>query len=456
MGSVVSIAIASVPSLRGRPGVAAVINHTESAVIRLLDGGRIPGRARRRHIHGALTTGIRLAVRPGVSSPSHSPMPAPAFGSPELEDAPTEVVPMSEDGDEANGAAAGPSFDLSDSTQVDEQRIIHAERDPHVGATLGAYTIVRRLARGGMGVVYLGRHVRLGRKVAIKLPHSHVLRDSDLRRRFLSEAMAAVQIAHPGVVNVLDYGHGPDETPYLVMELLEGGSLADKMADGPVPIDMAVGVATRVADTLAAAHESGVIHRDLKPENIFLQRLRHRPERLTVKVLDFGFAKLVGGPAAGGVAPLTQQGLVVGTPCYMSPEQCLGFAPVDHRTDIYSLGCLLYEMVTGRLPFSGGISEVKLALRYRPAVPPRWHNRDLPHDLDALIMKLLGKMPADRPADMIEVARGLESIGARRVAERNAATAKADADAPPVVRPAPPRHRPIWVATLGGRPRTAG
>jgi len=350
-------------------------------------------------------------------------------------DADTERRPVTE---EISAAAA---FDLSDSTEVEATPfLVPPPRDPHVGSTLGAYKVVRRLARGGMGVVYLGRHIRLGRKVAIKLPHPYVLRDADLRRRFLSEAMAAVQISHPGVVNVLDYGHSPDDTPYLVMELLEGGSLAEKMSSGQLPIDMAIGVASRVADTLAAAHEAGVIHRDLKPENVFLQRHRHRPERITIKVLDFGFAKLVAGPAAGGIAPLTQQGLVIGTPCYMSPEQCLGFAPTDFRTDIYSLGCILYEMVAGRLPFSGALSEVKLALRYRPAVPPRWHNRELPDDLDDLIMHMLAKRPAERPPSMIEVSRLLERIGSRRSAARRAPTADPTAAGPPLLVPRPVRR----------------
>jgi serine/threonine-protein kinase len=323
--------------------------------------------------------------------------------------------------DDPEGGQSG-RLDLSDlgDGRVEEEELFGSDRDARIGTTLGSYSLVRPLARGGMGMVYLGRHIRLGRKVAVKLPHPYVLRDSDLRRRFLSEAMAAVQIAHPGVVNVLDYGHAADGTPYLVMELLEGGSLADKMSDGPLPIDMAVGVAARVADTLAAAHEAGVIHRDLKPENVFLQRHRHRPERVTIKVLDFGFAKLVGGPFAGGLAPLTQQGLVVGTPCYMSPEQCLGFAPVDQRTDIYALGCILYEMVAGRLPFSGGLSEVKMALRYRPAVPPRWHNRELPDELDELIMRMLAKRPAERPDSMIELSRALDRIGRRRALIRRA------------------------------------
>jgi serine/threonine-protein kinase len=377
------------------------------------------------------------------------PSPAPARRSP-FDHGTTGAWSFSQDDDgdtERRPAAeelAEVAFDLTDATEVESREMFASrQKDPHVGVTLGSYTVVRQLARGGMGVVYLGRHLRLGRKVAIKLPHLHVLRDSDLRRRFLSEAMAAVQICHPGVVNVLDYGHAQDETPYLVMELLEGASLAEKMSGGQLPVDMAIGVAARVADTLAAAHESGVIHRDLKPENVFLQRHRHRPERITIKVLDFGFAKLVGGPAAGGIAPLTQQGLVIGTPCYMSPEQCLGFAPVDHRTDVYSLGCILYEMVAGRLPFNGGLSEVKMALRYRPAVPPRWHNREIPAELDRLIMKMLAKRPGERPSSMIELSRALERIGGPRGPDRGDPTGS---PATPggrraITIPAPPGYR---------------
>ena len=294
----------------------------------------------------------------------------------------------------------------------DEDELFPFERDPRIGTMLGPYAVMRVLAAGGMGIVYLGRHLRIERKVAIKLPRSHVLRDETMLRRFQAEAMAAVQIAHPGVVNVFDFGLAADQTPYLVMELLEGGPLAERMSGHPMPIDFTTRLGARVADTLAAAHEAGVIHRDLKPENVFLQRRRHRPDRLTIKVLDFGFAKVEG--LSRDIAPMTQHGLILGTPCYMSPEQCLGFAEVNGRSDIYSLGCILYEMVAGRLPFSGTLQEVKLALRYRPVVAPRWHNRDVPPALDDLIMQMLSKHPDDRPPSMVEVAARLEAMDPRR------------------------------------------
>jgi len=303
--------------------------------------------------------------------------------------------------------------DLAEPTQAcEEDDHFHYERDPRIGTFLGPYAVMRILASGGMGIVYLGRHLRIERKVAIKLPRSHVMRDEQMKRRFQAEAMAAVQIAHPGVVNIFDFGVAADGTPYLVMELLEGGPLSERMSGEPMPTDFAIRLGARVADTLAAAHEAGVIHRDLKPENVFLQRRRHRPDRVTIKVLDFGFAKVEG--LASDIAPRTQQGLVLGTPCYMSPEQCLGFAEVDGRSDIYALGCILYEMVAGRLPFTGTLQEVKLALRYRPVVAPRWHNRSLPEALDDLIMRMLAKYPEDRPADMVEVARALEALDPRR------------------------------------------
>ena len=294
----------------------------------------------------------------------------------------------------------------------DDEDLFPFERDPRIGQFLGPYAVMRVLASGGMGIVYLGRHLRIERKVAIKLPRSHVMRDEQMRRRFQAEAMAAVQIEHPGVVNVFDFGVAADGTPYLVMELLEGGPLSERMSGQPMPTDFTTRLGARVADTLAAAHEAGVIHRDLKPENVFLQRRRHRPDRITIKVLDFGFAKVEG--LSRDIAPMTQHGLVLGTPCYMSPEQCLGFTEVGPRSDVYSLGCILYEMVAGQLPFTGTLQEVKLALQYRPVVSPRWHNRNIPAPLDELIMRMLSKFPEDRPANMVEVARSLEAMDPKR------------------------------------------
>jgi serine/threonine-protein kinase len=306
--------------------------------------------------------------------------------------------------------------DFSEPTDASEDEdLFPFERDPRIGSFLGPYAVMRVLASGGMGIVYLGRHMRIERKVAIKLPRSHVLRDEQMRRRFQAEAMAAVQISHPGVTNVFDFGVAPDGTPYLVMELLEGGPLSERMSGHPLPVDFTTRLGARVADTLAAAHEAGVIHRDLKPENIFLQRRRHRPDRVTIKVLDFGFAKVEG--LARDIAPMTQHGLVLGTPCYMSPEQCLGFTEVGPRSDVYALGCILYEMVAGRLPFSGTLQEVKMALQYRPVVAPRWHNRAIPPALDELIMQMLSKHPDDRPSSMVEVARALEAMDPKRRAQ---------------------------------------
>lgn len=321
-----------------------------------------------------------------------------------------------------DGRIVSPADDEAEFEELSDEDLIpeHAEpagydptqaRDPRVGTRVGQYDIVRVLACGGMGVVYHARHRRLGRKVAVKFPRPHVLRDRDLTQRFLSEAMAAVHIGHPGVVNVFDYGHAADGTPYLVMEFLEGEPLSDRMFGQPMALGLTLRVGARVADTLAAAHSAGVIHRDIKPENVFLQRHRHRPDRLSIKVLDFGFAKLT--DVAAGAVPKTQNGLVLGTPSYMSPEQCLGSAVVDARSDIYSLGCILYEMMAGRLPFSGNLEQMKVALRYQPVISPRWYNRDIPEDLDALIMSMLGKSPADRPDRMIDIAIALDRMTSR-------------------------------------------
>jgi eukaryotic-like serine/threonine-protein kinase len=370
----------------------------------------------------ASRAGITLAVSPGV--PVSSPLPLPRARPVELDEQPTgawspcDLRPRHPLLIEELAGSRPADSEVVELTEADLCELIEDEDedhhlfappagDPRVGTTIGDYEVIRMLACGGMGIVYLGRHRRLGRKVALKLPRAHVLRDADLTRRFQSEAMAAVQIGHPGVVDVLDYGIASDGAPYLVMELLEGGPLAARMTGAPMPVDFALRMGARVADTLSSAHAAGVIHRDLKPENVFLQRHRQRPDRVTVKVLDFGFCKLEGG---AGLSPLTQQGLILGTPSYMAPEQCLATAPVDHRCDIYALGCILYELVTGRLPFSGTIEEVRLALRYRPVVAPRWHNRDLPAELDDLIVRMLCKDPGGRPSSMLEVAHALEAI----------------------------------------------
>jgi serine/threonine protein kinase len=217
------------------------------------------------------------------------------------------------------------------------------------GARLGPYEIVGLLGAGGMGEVYRARDTRLGRDVAIKVLPPELTSDPERLRRFEQEARAAAALNHPNILALYDVGTH-DGAPYLVTELLEGESLRESLDAGALPVRKAAEIAVQIAQGLAAAHEKGIIHRDLKPANVFLTKDGH------VKILDFGLAKLVPvrGPAESATATTavdaTAAGMVVGTIGYMSPEQLRGL-PVDHRSDIFSLGCVIYEMISGRSPF---------------------------------------------------------------------------------------------------------
>ncbi len=262
------------------------------------------------------------------------------------------------------------------------------------GTRLGPYEIVAPLGAGGMGEVYRARDTRLGRDVAIKvLPH-HLSSAPHLRARFEQEARMISSLNHPHICALYDVGR-EGETDYLVMELVEGRTLEDSIPRGGLPLGRFLDVAIAVADALSAAHEAGIIHRDLKPANILVG------DQGRVKVLDFGLAK-ADADAAGAQASqvltrhVTQEGSIVGTAPYMSPEQAQG-KPVDHRTDIFSLGTVLYEMATGRRPFEGG-SSVELAssiLKDTPA-PISEVNPALPRDLGRIIRHCLEKDPRQR------------------------------------------------------------
>ncbi len=274
----------------------------------------------------------------------------------------------------------------------------------------GDYVVDRELGRGGMGVVYAATHAGLGKRVAVKVLLTDVSRDAELLERFKNEARAASAIEHPSIVEIHTVGHEGDAV-YIVMELLQGESLAARLrARGAMSIVDAVGLARQCANALDAAHRVGIVHRDLKPDNVFLVPDIEVAGGERVKLLDFGIAKLVGADTSSSVAR-TVTGAILGTPHYMSPEQCEGAREVDARSDLYSLGCMLFQMVTGRLPFhSAGIGGL-IGMHLHVAPPMlRSIRPDVPLPLDDLVNRLLAKAPEDRIASAAEVSAALQSI----------------------------------------------
>ena len=237
--------------------------------------------------------------------------------------------------------------------------IVDPQETSLVGRSIGNYKVVQQIGEGGMGVVYLAEHPIIGRKVAIKLLHATFARDSETVARFFNEARAIHMIAHPNIVEILDFGQTSDGQPYFIMEFLSGQSLADRIAAGPLASADAVAIVSQICEALQAAHEKNIVHRDLKPHNVYLIG---PPAKPIVKILDFGVAKMTTGwnnADSGGHSVKTRTGSLMGTPLYMSPEQCRGSGKLDHRTDIYSLAVILYEMIAGVPPFTAeGVGEL--------------------------------------------------------------------------------------------------
>jgi serine/threonine-protein kinase len=271
------------------------------------------------------------------------------------------------------------------------------------------YELLKPLAAGAMGTVYEARHVALGRRFAVKVLTIDSRQQADALPRFKREAEAATAIGHENIVDVIDIDRTDDDQWYLVMELLEGEELRDVMhRDKKLPLEDVVTIAKQLCSAVDAAHAQGIVHRDLKPENIFVLN-RKDSEKLTVKVLDFGISKVRNADTA-----LTRPGEVIGTPFYMAPEQARGDKTIDHRADLFALGAVFYEALTGSAPFQGDTPNAVLRSILLDDLPaPRERNPELPHAVCDVLVKALSKDPDDRFQSGAELAEALQCAATR-------------------------------------------
>ena len=262
------------------------------------------------------------------------------------------------------------------------------------GSVVDKYQLIRRIGAGGMGVVYEAKHTLIGRRCAVKLLHARHAQDAELAKRMLREAQAAAAIGHPNIVETTDFGVTADGAHYLVMELLEGVTLTRLLeAFGRLDVALSAGINWQVLGALEAAHAKGIIHRDLKPENVFIARTPFAGD--VVKLLDFGISKVL--DAESESARLTGTGAVLGTPHYMSPEQAAGSRNADARSDLWSVGVMLYELLTGQLPFAGSnYNQIIVGIVTRSFTPPRALRPDLSPALESVVMCALDKDPTRR------------------------------------------------------------
>ena len=294
-----------------------------------------------------------------------------------------------------------------------------------IGQTISHYRVLSLLGEGGMGAVYVAEDTRLGRKVAIKIPHAAPAADNSFHARFLREARSISHLSHPNIATVYDYGETETGRPFIVMELVEGRELGDLLREGGMTLQRAVEIVREVAEALSEAHLRGVVHRDIKPSNVVVN------SRGGVKVLDFGLAKLISEGQHTGLTSAdetlmkfrTRSDLLVGTPLYLSPEQAKG-VNVDPRSDLFALGALLYECVTGQPAFSGAtVMEIAAQIIHVDPPVPSSVNPDVPAELDRITLRALSKRLEDRYQSAGEMIEDLRGVAAQLAGEAGHVTA---------------------------------
>jgi serine/threonine-protein kinase len=300
--------------------------------------------------------------------------------------------------------------------------------DPFVGRTLDEkYLVEEHLGAGGMGAVYRARHLSMDRPVAIKFLQQRLVEDEAARVRFHTEARAAVKLRHPNAVSVTDFGQTSEGVVYIVMELLEGRTLREILSrEAPLETARAISIMLQTSDAVAAAHDAGIIHRDLKPSNILITQSADQPA--AVKVLDFGIATFSADDDEEATA-LAHTNTVIGTPRYMSPEQHNG-NDLTPAADVYSLGVILYEMLTGMVPFSGSTpAEIAQKHANNPPHSLREIVAAIPDDVEHDVLHALEKQPADRPANAGAFRRELLDTAERLGLEHHALKSAPDIEA---------------------------
>ncbi len=306
---------------------------------------------------------------------------------------------MSQSPHKPNEQSVAPHSDTTSDKSVAIQDSLPPLRDRLVGKRVGNYQLLERVGEGATAMVYRAEHAQLNRLYAVKILHPMIATRSGMRERFLREAQTVVQLEHENIISINDFAIDPEFGPYMVMEYLEGKTLKEVVGqEGPLPLPRVLSISLQVCAALSLAHFRGIIHRDLKPENIFLEHRPHMPER--VKILDFGIARLVQSTSS-----ITGDGKLIGTPLYMSPEQCRGEKELTAASDIYSYGITLYEMLTGHTPFQSH-SPHKLIIDHFLAIPPDL-SFSFPEELRVLQRELLAKEPEGRPQSFEVLGRRL-------------------------------------------------